>query len=169
MSMLPLFEVITVAVYALRALLCLRALLVFICFPYTPQRYSKVQFFTAYNASALPHINQSIFCFLSQYFAKCQAVTRCVLSFQKLSGEEKYGLPPDSVETFIRLLRSRNDKLQEELAEAEDAVKSASLHENAAALVDNKNREDDTKISSEVNEEVIFYKMEIWNEIVHRT
>ncbi len=48
-------------------------------------------------------------------------------------------------------------------------MKLASQHENAAALVDNKNREDDTKISSEVNEKVISYRMEIWNEIVHST
>jgi hypothetical protein len=42
-----------------------------------------------------------------------------------------------------------------ELAEAEDAVKSASQHEHTAGLIDNKNRGDDMKISSEVNEKVM--------------
>ena len=77
-------------------------------------------------------------------------------TFEKeLSGEEKFGLPPDSVTTFIRLLQSRNDKLQEELAEAEDAVRLASERENASGVVENENGEDDLKISPEVKEKVL--------------
>jgi hypothetical protein len=52
------------------------------------------------------------------------------------------------------LLQSKNDKLQEELAEAEDAVRSASQHKNITAVIENENEEDDMKITPEVKEKV---------------
>ena len=70
-------------------------------------------------------------------------------------------MPPDSVETFIRLLRSRNDKLQEELVEAEDAVRSTSQHENFAVAVEEKDEEDDLSITAEVKEKVMLFMVKI--------
>lgn len=71
-------------------------------------------------------------------------------SFQTLSGEEKYGVPPDSVEMFIKLLQTRNNKLQEELATTEVALRLTPSQED-----NDEWEEDGTKISTEEKEKVM--------------
>ena len=74
-------------------------------------------------------------------------------TLQKLTSEEKYGLPPDSVETFIKLLRTRNDKLQEDLADAEDTVWSVSQRKQATVVSGNL-EDDEINITSDVKKKV---------------
>ena len=74
-------------------------------------------------------------------------------------------MPPDSVEIFIRMLQSRNDKLQEELAEAEDAVRSTSQQQNVPVAFEEKDGEDDWTISAEVKEKVMLFMVKILSAI----
>ena len=74
-------------------------------------------------------------------------------------------MPPDSVEIFIRMLQSRNDKLQEELAEAEDAVRSTSQQGNVPVAFEEKDGEDDWTISAEVKEKVMLFMVKILSAI----
>ena len=62
-------------------------------------------------------------------------------------------------------MQSRNDKLQEELAEAEDAVRSTSQQENVPVAFEEKDAEDDWSISAEVKEKVMLFMVKILSAI----
>lgn len=65
---------------------------------------------------------------------------------------EVHDTPPDSVEAYIKLLQSRNVKLEDELTEAQDALQSSY---NPVIKTSKKTEENNEEISREAKEKVL--------------
>lgn len=76
----------------------------------------------------------------------------CVILKNSSESVEKYGLPPDSVETFITLLKSKYKRLQEELTTVESAKEFGS---QSTTVVATNLADEETKLTPELKETVI--------------